>query len=119
MRFTKEHEWIKLEENIGTVGITDFAQSSLGDIIFVDISTLNEKLNADDVFGSVDAVKTASDLFLPVDGEVIEINPLIEENPELLNSDPYGEGWLIKIRVDNVDDINNLMNEEEYSTYTS
>lgn len=117
MRFTKEHEWIELEGDIGTVGITDFAQSSLGDVIFVDVNTLNKKVNGNDVFGTIDAVKVASDLFLPISGQIIEINPLLEKQPELVNSDPYGDGWIVKVKVDNPDEMDTLLTEEEYKNF--
>lgn len=115
LRYTEEHEWIVLEEeNIAVIGITDFAQGELGDIVFVDITTEGESLAANDVFGSVEAVKTVSDLFLPVAGTVIEINPAIEDAPELLNNDPYGKGWIIKIQVDNPADVATLMDAAAY-----
>ena len=99
LKYTKDHEWIKIEGNIATVGITDFAQGELGDIVFVDVESVDEELNAGDVFGSVEAVKTVSDLYLPVTGKVIEFNDALEDEPELVNNDPYGKGWIIKLEV--------------------
>ena len=99
LKYTKDHEWLKIEGNIATVGVTDFAQSELGDIVFVEIETLDEELEGEEVFGSVEAVKTVSDLFMPVGGKIIEINEAIESSPELVNTDPYGEGWMIKIEI--------------------
>lgn len=115
LRYTKDHEWIKLESgNIALVGITDFAQSELGDIVFVEIETVGQTLGANDIFGTVEAVKTVSDLFLPVAGKVLEVNPALNNNPELLNSDPYGEGWLIKIEVSEPGDIDSLLDSTAY-----
>jgi glycine cleavage system H protein len=113
--YTKEHEWIALEGNVATIGITDFAQSELGDIVFVDIATKGKSLSADEVFGTVEAVKTVSDLFLPVQGTIIEINPALEAEPELINSDPYGQGWMIKMTVDNVADVAALLTADAYT----
>src|SRR5213592_1532449 len=101
LRYTKDHEWISLTDNIATIGITDFAQGELGDIVYIDISTKGKSLGAEEVFGTVEAVKTVSDLFLPVDGKVIEVNSDLSNNPELVNSDPYGKGWMAKIEVNN------------------
>ena len=115
LRYTKEHEWIKLEsDNTALVGITDFAQGELGDIVFVEIETVGQTLAANDIFGSVEAVKTVSDLFLPVSGEILEVNALLQNNPELLNSDPYGDGWLVKIKVANPGDIDALLDADAY-----
>lgn len=97
--YSKDHEWIKVEGEIATVGITDFAQSELGDIVFVDVDTIDESLEKEAVFGTIEAVKTVSDMFMPVAGEVIEVNEALEDNPELVNSDPYGEGWIVKIKI--------------------
>jgi glycine cleavage system H protein len=116
LMYTKEHEWISIEGNIATIGITDFAQSELGDIVFVDIATKGKSLSADEVFGTVEAVKTVSDLFLPVKGTVIEINPALENEPELINSDPYGQGWMIKMTVDNIEDVAALLNADAYAS---
>lgn len=115
LRYTKDHEWIALEGNIATVGITDFAQGELGDIVFVDINTKGKALAAEDVFGTVEAVKTVSDLFLPISGTITEVNPALENEPELVNSDPYGAGWMIKMTVDNVDAVEALLSAEAYS----
>lgn len=114
LRYTKDHEWILLEGNVATIGITEFAQSELGDIVYIDISTKGKKLNAEEVFGTVEAVKTVSDLFLPVTGIITEINPVLESQPELVNSDPYGQGWMIKMTVENPADVESLMNAEAY-----
>ena len=114
LRYTEEHEWVKLDGNVATVGITDFAQSELGDIVYLEIDTLDSEINSNDVFGTVEAVKTVSDLFMPVNGKVIEVNSSLEDNPEVVNDDPYGEGWIIKIEVSNPSDINALMSSEEY-----
>ena len=112
--YTKEHEWIRVEGNEAFVGITDYAQSELGEIVFVDINTEGETLGQGEVFGSVEAVKTVSDLNMPVEGEVLEINETINDQPELVNNDPYGEGWMIKISIVNPDDLNNLLDAERY-----
>ena len=112
--YTKEHEWIRVEGNEAYVGITDYAQSELGEIVFVDINTEGETLAQGEVFGSVEAVKTVSDLNMPVAGEVLEINETINDQPELVNNDPYGEGWMIKVSVANLEELNNLLNAEGY-----
>lgn len=114
LRYTKDHEWIKLEGNIATIGITDFAQHELGDIVYVDISSKGKSLSAEEVFGTVEAVKTVSDLFLPVAGTITEINPLLDSKPELVNSDPYGDGWMVKMTVDNPADVDALMDPAAY-----
>lgn len=114
LKYTKDHEWIKIEGNVATVGITDFAQSELGDIVFIDVDTLDEELSANDVFGSVEAVKTVSDLFLPVAGKVIEINEALEDEPELVNTDPYGKGWIIKLEIPADADLSELLTAEQY-----
>lgn len=114
LKYTKDHEWVSLEGDIATVGITDFAQSELGDIVYVEVETLDQTLEKDEVFGTVEAVKTVSDLFLPLAGEIIEFNDSLESVPEKVNSDPYGEGWMIKIKVSNVDDFNELLSSEAY-----
>ena len=101
LKYTKEHEWVRLEGDVAVVGITDFAQGELGDIVFVEVETVDETLDADEVFGTVEAVKTVSDLFLPVAGEIVEFNEAVEDDPALVNNDPYGEGWLIKVKVSN------------------
>ena len=114
LRYTEEHEWVKLDGNVATVGITDFAQSELGDIVYLEIDTLDAEINSNDVFGTVEAVKTVSDLFMPLNGKIIEVNSSLEDNPEVVNDDPYGEGWIIKIEVSNPSDIDSLMSSEEY-----
>lgn len=119
LRYTKDHEWISLEGNVATIGITDFAQGELGDIVYVDISTKGKPLAAEEVFGTVEAVKTVSDLFLPVKGTITEINPLLEGQPELVNTDPYGQGWMIKMTVDNPADVEALMNAAAYTALVS
>ena len=119
LRYTKEHEWIKLEGDIATVGITDFAQSELGDIVYVEIETVGQTLAQDEIFGSVEAVKTVSDLFLPIAGEVLEVNPALNNTPELVNSDPFGEGWMIKMRVSNIADVEALMDVDTYKAHTA
>ena len=115
LRYTKDHEWVSLEGNVATIGITDFAQRELGDIVYIDIATTGKSLAAEEVFGTVEAVKTVSDLFLPVSGTVTEVNAALDAQPELVNTDPYGQGWMIKMTVDNVDDVAALMNAEAYS----
>lgn len=114
VKYTNEHEWIRLEGDVAYVGITDYAQEQLGDIVFVDIPTEGDALEANEVFGTIEVVKTISDLFLPVAGEIIEQNTALEENPELVNKDPYGEGWLIKMKPANAADLDNLLDVEEY-----
>lgn len=114
LRYTKDHEWIKLDGNVATVGITDFAQRELGDIVYVDIDTVGKSLEAEAVFGTVEAVKTVSDLFLPVSGKILEVNPNLNNQPELVNSDPYGEGWMVKLEVSSTADVDALMTAEAY-----
>jgi glycine cleavage system H protein len=114
LRYTEEHEWVKLDGNVATVGITDFAQSELGDIVYLEIDSLDTEINSNEVFGTVEAVKTVSDLFMPVNGKVVDVNSSLEDNPEAVNDDPYGEGWIIKIEVSNPSDIDALMSSEEY-----
>lgn len=118
LRYTKDHEWIRLEGDIATVGITDFAQGELGDIVFVDIPTQGETLAAEEVFGSVEAVKTVSDLYLPIDGEVIEVNPAIDNQPDLVNTDPYGQGWMVRVKVTSVADVEALLDSDAYRKLT-
>ena len=113
--YSKDHEWIKVEGEIATVGITDFAQSELGDIVFVDVDTVEESLDKEAVFGTIEAVKTVSDMFMPVAGEVVEVNEALEDNPELVNSDPYGEGWIVKIKI-NASDAEALMDSASYKS---
>lgn len=119
LRYTKEHEWIRVEGNEAYVGITDYAQSELGEIVFVDINTEGETLEQNEVFGSVEAVKTVSDLNMPVAGEVLAINEAINDQPELVNNDPYGEGWMIKISVANLDELDMLLDAEGYQAFIS
>lgn len=119
LRYTKDHEWIRLEGDEAIVGITDFAQHELGDIVYVEIETVGQQLNAGDVFGTVEAVKTVSDLYLPVNGTVTEVNPKLNSNPELVNNDPYGEGWMAKLKLSNVSDVESLMNAEAYQKLVS
>lgn len=114
VRYTKDHEWVKLEGNIATIGITDFAQRELGDIVYVDINTVGKSLQAEEVFGTVEAVKTVSDLFIPLAGTIKEVNPALEKQPELVNNDPYNEGWMVKVEVNNAADIEKLMTAEAY-----
>lgn len=114
VKYTKEHEWIRLEGDVAYVGITDYAQEQLGDIVFVDIPSEGEALEADEVFGTIEVVKTISDLFLPIAGEILEQNAALEENPELVNQDPYGQGWLVKMRPANTADVDNLLDAEAY-----
>lgn len=113
--YTKDHEWISLEGNVATIGITDFAQGELGDIVYVDIASKGKALAAEEVFGTVEAVKTVSDLFLPISGTITEINPALEAQPELVNTDPYGAGWMIKMTVDNEADISKLLTADAYT----
>lgn len=114
LKYTKDHEWVKVDGEVATIGITDFAQSELGDIVFVEIETEGEELDIEEVFGSVEAVKTVSDLFMPVSGEVMEMNTNIEQNPELVNEDPYDEGWMIKIRMSNPSEVDSLLDVDAY-----
>lgn len=114
LRYTKDHEWASLEGDIATIGITDFAQKELGDIVYVEVETLDQTLEKDEIFGTVEAVKTVSDLFLPLAGEIVEFNTSLESDPEKVNKDPYGDGWMIKIKVSNVDDFNELLSSEAY-----
>jgi len=114
LKYTKEHEWLRIEGDVAFVGITDFAQGELGDIVFLEIETEGESLDIEEVFGTIEAVKTVSDLFMPVSGAVVEINPLLEDHPELVNSDPYGKGWLIKISLKDASELNKLLSAEQY-----
>jgi len=114
LRYTKDHEWIRLEGDEAFIGITDYAQHELGDIVYVEIETVGQQLNAGDIFGTVEAVKTVSDLYLPITGAITEVNPKLNSNPELVNNDPYGEGWMAKIKLGNAKDIESLMNAEAY-----
>lgn len=114
LKYTSEHEWVRLEGDIAYVGITDYAQEQLGDIVFVDIPSVGETLDAGEVFGTIEVVKTVSDLFAPISGEILEQNEALEENPELVNKDPYGKGWLIKVRPTAIDEMNNLLDASAY-----
>lgn len=119
LRYTKEHEWIRLEGDVAYIGITDFAQHELGDIVYVDIESVGQTINANEVFGTVEAVKTVSDLFLPVTGEVLEVNEKLNANPELVNNDPYGDGWMIKMKPANTADVESLMDKGAYEQLIS
>ena len=119
VKYTKDHEWLRIEGNEAYVGITHFAQSELGDIVFIDVDTEGESLEKEEVFGSVEAVKTVSDLFMPINGEVLEFNENLEDNPELINSDPYGEGWIIKVSISDSSEIEDLLSSEDYQNLVS
>lgn len=116
LKYTKDHEWVKIDGGIATVGITDYAQDQLGDIVFVDIQTMGETLDKEQVFGAIEAVKTVADAFMPVSGEIIEVNEALEGSPETVNKDPYGEGWIIKIRMTDAAEVEALMSASEYAT---
>jgi glycine cleavage system H protein len=114
IKYTKDHEWIRVSGNEAQIGITEFAQGELGDIVFVDINTVGKEIKHGDLFGTIEAVKTVSDLFMPVTGKVLEVNPKLESNPELVNKDPYGDGWMVKITIQNAADINSLLSAADY-----
>ena len=114
LKYTKDHEWVKIDGDVATVGITEFAQSELGDIVYVEIETVGETIDQEEVFGSVEAVKTVSDLFMPLSGEILEFNENLESNPELVNSDPYGEGWMIKVKLSDTSQIDGLLDASAY-----
>ena len=114
LKYTKDHEWVSIDGDVATIGITDFAQGELGDIVYVEIETEGETLNAEEVFGSVEAVKTVSDLFLPLTGEIIEFNSELEANPELVNTDPYGKGWMVKVKIQDTAEVANLLDADAY-----
>lgn len=114
LKYTKDHEWIRIEGDIATVGITDFAQNELGDIVYVEVETVDETMDADEVFGTVEAVKTVSDLFLPLSGEIVEFNETLEDEPEKVNSDPYGEGWMVKIKFSDASQADALLSADDY-----
>lgn len=114
LKYSKDHEWIKVEDDIATVGITDFAQSELGDIVYVEVETLDESLDKDEVFGTVEAVKTVSDLFIPITGEIVEFNEALEDEPEKVNTDPYGDGWMVKIKISDSSQIDELLDADGY-----
>ena len=118
LKYTKDHEWIRVEGDIAYVGITDFAQGELGDIVYVEIETLNEEIDMGDVFGTVEAVKTVSDLFMPISGKVLELNEKLESEPELVNSDPYGDGWMVKIKIDNISQLDDLLDLDGFESIT-
>lgn len=117
LKYTKDHEWVRVEGDMAIVGVTDFAQHELGDIVFVEVETEGETLEAEEIFGTIEAVKTVSDLFMPIEGEVIEFNGQLESNPDLINKDPYGEGWIIKVKMSNPDDLNKLMPAADYKSH--
>src|SRR5215213_950770 len=119
LRYTKDHEWIRIEGDEATVGITDFAQHELGDIVYVEIETVGQQLKSGDVFGTVEAVKTVSDLYLPLDGAITEVNPKLNANPELVNNDPYGEGWMAKVKLSSASDVETLMDAKAYQNLVS
>ena len=114
LKYTKDHEWIRIEGDIAVIGITDFAQGELGDIVYVEVETVDETLDAEEVFGTVEAVKTVSDLFLPVSGEIVEFNESLEDEPEVVNSDPYGDGWMVKVKMSDTSEVDGLMSAEDY-----
>jgi glycine cleavage system H protein len=116
LKYTKDHEWVRVEGNVATIGITDFAQKELGDIVYVDVTALDETVAKEDIFGSVEAVKTVSDLFMPITGKVLEINKDIDSTPESVNNDPYGTGWMIKITIDNEAELADLLSADDYKT---
>ena len=119
LKYTKDHEWISVDGDVATIGITKFAQQELGDIVYVEISAKDKRLDAESVFGTVEAVKTVSDLFLPVSGTITEINPLLETEPEKVNTDPYGDGWMVKMKIENPEEINQLMDAGAYQAMVS
>ncbi|NTW32369.1 MAG: glycine cleavage system protein GcvH [Bacteroidetes bacterium] len=118
LKYTKDHEWLRVEGNEGYVGVTDFAQSELGDIVFIEVETVGETITKEDTFGTIEAVKTVSDMFMPVTGEVLEFNAALESNPELINKDPYGDGWIVKIKISNPEEINELLSSAKYEELT-
>ena len=118
LKYTKDHEWVRVDDDIAYVGITDFAQGELGDIVYVEIETLNENIEMGEVFGTVEAVKTVSDLFMPISGEILEVNEKLESDPELVNSDPYGDGWMVKIKIDNKSQLDELLDLDGYESIT-
>ena len=112
--YTKDHEWLRVEGNTGYIGVTDFAQGELGDVVFIEIETVGETLKKEEVFGTIEAVKTVSDMFMPVSGEILEVNPALEESPDVVNKDPYGKGWMVKIKITDLSETNGLMTPEQY-----
>ena len=119
LKYTKDHEWVRIEGDEAVIGITDFAQSELGDIVFVEVETEGESIESEEIFGSVEAVKTVSDLFMPLSGEVLSFNSELEDAPEVVNSDPYGEGWMIRVKISNNSEIDNLLSAEQYKDLIS
>lgn len=119
VKYTKDHEWLRVEGNVAYIGITDYAQGELGDIVFIEIETVDETLEKEEVFGTVEAVKTVSDLFMPVSGKVLEVNPKLEDAPELVNKDPYGDGWMIKVSMSNASELNELLTPAQYKELIS
>lgn len=118
LKYTKDHEWVSVDGDIATIGITDFAQGELGDIVYVEVETVDETIDAEEVFGSVEAVKTVSDLFMPITGEIIEFNEDLDANPELVNSNPYDKGWMIKVKISDTSELDNLLSAEQYEDLT-
>ena len=119
LKYTKDHEWIKFDDDLATIGITDFAQGELGDIVFVEVDSIDEELDREEIFGSIEAVKTVSDLFMPISGEVIEFNESLEENPEQINEDPYNKAWIIKVKISDISELDDLLSAEAYSELIS
>lgn len=119
LKYTKDHEWVSIDGDVATIGITDFAQSELGDIVYVEVETVDETLDADEVFGTVEAVKTVSDLFLPVTGEILEFNESLEDEPEKVNTDPYGDGWMIKVKCSDISELDSLLSADDYKALIS
>jgi glycine cleavage system H protein len=119
LKYTKDHEWLKVEDNLATIGITEFAQGELGDIVFVEVDTEGESLDMEEVFGTIEAVKTVSDLFMPITGEVTEFNETLEDEPELINSSPYDKGWIVKVEMSEISELDNLLSAEEYKNLIS
>jgi len=115
LKYTKDHEWIRIDGETAYVGVTDFAQGELGDIVFIEIETVGETLKKEEVFGTIEAVKTVSDMFMPVSGEILEVNPALEESPDVINKDPYGKGWMVKIKINNPSEVNDLLTSEKYT----
>lgn len=119
LKYTKDHEWLKVEDNVATIGITEFAQGELGDIVFVEVDTEGESLDMEEVFGTIEAVKTVSDLFMPITGEVTEFNETLEDEPELINSSPYDKGWIVKVEISDLSELDNLLSADEYKNLIS
>jgi len=114
LKYTNDHEWVKVEDEIATIGITDFAQSELGEVVYIEVDVLNQKLKKEEIFGAIEAVKTVSDLFMPVSGEIIEVNDYIIDNSEEVNNDPYGKGWIIKVKISSISELDELLNSDDY-----